>query len=630
METSLDSTVDKQSTAGRYTLAVLAAVLALLLRQALSPLLGANSPYFTVWAAVVFSAWYCGLWPSIVTTLINALGIWYWFLPPVHSFRVEDPKTQIGMLAGFGLLSGFIIALGEASRRSHHKRRSVEDAVREKESEFHLLADSIPELCWMARGDGHIFWYNARWYEYTGTTPEQMEGWGWQSVHDPEILPSVLERWKASLAMGQTFEMEFPLRGADGVFLWFLTRIRPVRNSEGNIIRWFGTNTNIHEQRTLQQSLVEARQELEIRVSERTAELEQKASELLQKATLLDLVNDAIFIRCAEDKISYWNEGAERLYGWTSAEAVGRSTHEVLRTEFPVPLDEIKSMDKWKGELRQIKRDGSQIVVTSRWTTLRDNEGKPAGWLEINTDITARKRAEEAARNLSGRILNLQDEERRRIARGLHDSLGQYLTALKMSLDLLSNTEGRQATVAAECSEIVDKCLTETRTISHLLHPPLLDEVGLRSALQWYVDGFAQRSDIQVNLDLPAELGRLDTDIETALFRIVQEALTNVHRHSSASEVDIRFLVDTKHLQLDVSDNGKGIPKDRLQGVLESGSGTGVGLAGIRERVRDLGGSMEINSDDAGTAIIISIPLTELASTDSQENGESVRSIWAA
>jgi PAS domain S-box-containing protein len=432
------------------------------------------------------------------------------------------------------------------------------------------------------------------------------------------------------LAMGQTFEMEFPLRGADGVFLWFLTRIRPVRNSEGNIIRWFGTNTNIHEQRTLQQSLIEARQELEIRVSERTAELEQKASELLQKATLLDLVNDAIFIRCAEDKISYWNEGAERLYGWTSAEAVGRSTHEVLRTEFPVPLDEIKSMDKWKGELRQIKRDGSQIVVTSRWTTLRDNEGKPAGWLEINTDITARKRAEEAARNLSGRILNLQDEERRRIARGLHDSLGQYLTALKMSLDLLSNTEGRQATVAAECSEIVDKCLTETRTISHLLHPPLLDEVGLRSALQWYVDGFAQRSDIQVNLDLPAELGRLDTDIETALFRIVQEALTNVHRHSSASEVDIRFLVDTKHLQLDVSDNGKGIPKDRLQGVLESGSGTGVGLAGIRERVRDLGGSMEINSDDAGTAIIISIPLTELASTDSQENGESVRSIWAA
>jgi PAS domain S-box-containing protein len=616
METSLDSTVATQSTAARYAWAVLIAVLALLLRQALSPFLGASHPYHTVWAGVVFSAWYCGLGPSIVTTLISVLGVWYWVLPPLHSFRLQDPKTQISGLVGFGVLSCFIIALGEANRRSHH---------REKENEFHLLADSIPELCWMARGDGHIFWYNARWYEYTGTTPEQMEGWGWQSVHNPEILPSVLERWKASLAMGQAFEMEFPLRGADGVFRWFLTRIRPVRNSKGDIVRWFGTNTNIHEQRELRQSLIEARHELEIRVSERTADLE-------QKATLLDLVNDAIFVRCAGDKISYWNEGAQRLYGWTSAEVVGRSTHEVLRTEFPVPVEEIKSTDKWKGELRQIKRDGVQIVVASRWTTLRDSEGKLAGWLEINTDITARKRAEEAAKNLSGRILNLQDEERRRIARGLHDSLGQYLAAIKMSLDVLSTTEGRQAAVALECSEIVDKCLTETRTISHLLHPPLLDEAGLGSALQWYVDGFAQRSDIQVKLDMPADLGRLNTDIETALFRVVQEALTNVHRHSSASEVDIRLLVDTKHVQLDVSDNGKGIPKDRLQRVLESGCGTGVGLAGMRERVRDLGGSMEIKSDDAGTTIIIAIPLTELASTDSQDNDndESFRSISAA
>ncbi len=630
MRTSLDSTVDKKSTAARYTFAVLTAVLALLLRQVLSPFFGVHYPYFTVWAAVVFSAWYCGLGPSVATTLISLLGVWYWFLPSHESFAFQDSKAQITGIIGFLVLSGFIIALGEANRRSHHERRSVEDAVREKESEFHLLADSIPELCWMARGDGHIFWYNARWYEYTGTTPEQMEGWGWQSVHDPEILPSVLERWKGSLAMGQTFEMEFPLRGADGVFRWFLTRIRPVRDGDGKIVRWFGTNTNINEQRELRQSLIEVRQELEIRVKERTAELEQKASELLQKATLLDLVNDAIFVRCSEDKISYWNEGAERLYGWKSGEVLGRSPHEILRTEFPVPLEEIKSIGNWEGELRHIKRDGTQIVVTSRWTKLRDNEGKPAGWLEINTDITARKRAEEAARNLSGRILSLQDEERRRIARGLHDSLGQYLTAIKMSLDLLSTTEGRQAAVAAECSEIVDKCLTETRTISHLLHPPLLDEAGLRSALQWYVDGFAQRSDIQVNLDLPVDLGRLDRDIETALFRVVQEALTNVHRHSSASEVDIRLLVDAKHIQLDVSDNGKGIPKDRLQRVLESGSGTGVGLAGMRERVRDLGGSMEIESDDAGTTIIISVPLTGLASTDSQENGESVRSISAA
>ncbi|MGO9517431.1 MAG: PAS domain S-box protein [Candidatus Korobacteraceae bacterium] len=629
METAVDS-IDNKSTAARYAFAVLTAVLALVLRQTLSPLLGANNPYFTVWAAVVFSAWYYGVGPSVVTTLMSALGVWYWFLLPLHSFRLQDSKMQIGGLVGFGVLSGFIIALGEANRRSHRKRLLAEQSVREKECEYHLLADSIPELCWMARGDGHIFWYNARWYEYTGTTPGQMEGWGWQSVHDPEILPSVLERWKASLADGQPFEMEFPLLRADGVFRWFLTRIRPVRNSEGNIVRWFGTNTNIHEQRELRQSLIEARQELEIRVSERTAELEQKTSELSEKAALLDLVNDAIFVRCAEDKISYWNQGAERLYGWTSAEVLGRLAGEVLRTEFPVPLEQIKSLDKWEGELRHIKRDGSQIVVASRWTTLRDNEGKPAGWLEINSDVTARKRAEDAARGLSGRILSLQDEERRRIARGLHDSLGQYLTALKMNLNLLSSTEAKQAAVASECSEIVDKCLTETRTVSHLLHPPLLDEVGLKSALQWYLEGFAQRSDIQVILDLPTEFDRLDRDVETTLFRVVQEALTNVHRHSHASKVAIRLLVANKQVLLGVSDNGRGIPTDQLQGVLQSGSGTGVGLAGMRERVRDLGGSLEIKSDHAGTAINTSIPLTEKASADLQELGESVGSISAA
>src|SRR5204862_8206675 len=127
------------------------------------------------------------------------------------------------------------------------ERRQAEKALRDSEERFRTLANSITHLAWIARADGFISWYNQRWYEYTGTTPEQMEGWGWQSVHDPEALPKVLEQWKASLATGRTFEMEFPLRGADGVFRWFLTRIRPVRNSEGNIVRWFGTNTNIHE-----------------------------------------------------------------------------------------------------------------------------------------------------------------------------------------------------------------------------------------------------------------------------------------------------------------------------------------------------------------------------------------------
>ena len=142
------------------------------------------------------------------------------------------------------------------------------------EERYRVMADSIPQLAWMARADGFIYWYNQRWYEYTGATPEQMEGWGWQRVHDPEVLPRVLERWQGSIATGQPFEMEFPLRGADGRFRRFLTRVRPLRGGDGQVMQWFGTNTDVTEQ-------VEAAEELERRVAERTAQLRELNAKLL-------------------------------------------------------------------------------------------------------------------------------------------------------------------------------------------------------------------------------------------------------------------------------------------------------------------------------------------------------------
>ena len=137
-------------------------------------------------------------------------------------------------------------------------RKTAEEALRESERQLRTLADAVPQLVWMAESDGHIFWYNQRWYEYTGTTPEQMAGWGWQSVHDPKLLPRVVERWKASIETGAPFEMEFPLKRADGVFRWFLTRVNPLRDSQGRIVRWFGTNTDIDEQRRTSEELREA------------------------------------------------------------------------------------------------------------------------------------------------------------------------------------------------------------------------------------------------------------------------------------------------------------------------------------------------------------------------------------
>jgi signal transduction histidine kinase len=209
--------------------------------------------------------------------------------------------------------------------------------------------------------------------------------------------------------------------------------------------------------------------------------------------------------------------------------------------------------------------------------------------------------------------------------------LGQYLTALKINLDSLPTADGNNANVARECSEIVDRCLTETRTVSYLLHPPLLDESGFASAARWYIDGFAGRSGIKVSVDFPAELGRLHTDVEIALFRAVQEALTNVHRHSGSSEVDIRVILDAKQVRLEIKDNGRGIPQKHLKHLIEGAAETGVGIAGMRERMRELAGSLEIESvNGAGTRVIVTIPLVEKRATEATEDSESRQAISAA
>jgi len=369
-----------------------------------------------------------------------------------------------------------------------------------------------------------------------------------------------------------------------------------------------------------------ALQQKTVQLEERTASLQEKTAEVLEKATLLDLANDAIFVKSASGTISYWNEGATRLYGWTMTEALGRSPDKLLHSEYPIPLSEIESGDDWEGEICHTKRDGSRIIVASRWTKIRDSDGNPGGWLEINTDITSRKRAEDAARRLSGRLLTLQDEERRRIAKELHDSLGQYLAALKMNLDRFpSLTPEQSAAIASESSQIVDKCLTETRTISHLLHPPLLDEAGFGSAARWYVEGFARRSGIAVNLDLPQELMRLHPDVELALFRAVQECLTNIHKHAGSSLVDIRMTQDAKQVRLEIADNGKGIPKDQLRRLRRGTTEVGVGIAGMRERFRELGGSLEIVSNHKGTTIIVTAPLLHGSAIDSGKHSKSKR-----
>lgn len=214
-----------------------------------------------------------------------------------------------------------------------------------------------------------------------------------------------------------------------------------------------------------------------------------------------------------------------------------------------------------------------------------------------------------ALRRLSVKLLRVQDEERRRIARELHDSLGQDLTAAKITLDMLAQESDSDSESAhlREAQKLVDRCISDTRTLSHLLHPPLLDEAGFVSAARWYVEGFGRRSGISTNLELPEHLTRLPRGAETALFRILQEALTNVHRHSGSRAVDVCVTESDAKVILTVKDYGMGVPREILDRFWKTGN-TGVGLAGIRERLKELGGFLEIESNLDGTLLRATIP----------------------
>jgi signal transduction histidine kinase len=212
-----------------------------------------------------------------------------------------------------------------------------------------------------------------------------------------------------------------------------------------------------------------------------------------------------------------------------------------------------------------------------------------------------------ALRQLSSRLLSLQDSERRRIARELHDSLGQYLVGLKLNAHLLRKSPEREE-LWSEADRLMEQCISEVRTLSYLLHPPTMDAAGFTSAARWYVEGYGQRSGLNVTLDAPPDHGRLPDAIELALFRVLQEALTNVHRHSGASSADVVVSQDAEQVILQVRDNGRGIPEEMLNHFHKTGAGTGVGIAGIRERVRELGGKMTLESNSSGTLVRVAIP----------------------
>lgn len=267
----------------------------------------------------------------------------------------------------------------------------------------------------------------------------------------------------------------------------------------------------------------------------------------------------------------------------------------------------------------------SAVIIVMGETRRRENHALRRSQGELEERVKQRTAdldtANQGLRELTARLMQLQDDERRRIARELHDSVGQTLAALTMNLTTVSADIDRLSQTAKTVSDslaLAQEMNKEVRTVSYLLHPPLLDESGLASALRWYVDGFSKRSNIQVELHVPDDFGRLPQDMETALFRTVQECLTNVHRHSGSVVATIHVNRTADEIRLTVEDRGSGIPLEQLDQV-NGGGNSGVGLGGMRERMRQLGGSLALQSSQNGTTVEARLPMMRSSESAASE-----------
>jgi len=463
------------------------------------------------------------------------------------------------------------------------ERKRAEEALREGEEQFRTLAEAIPQLCWMAHGDGHIFWYNRRWYAYTGTTAEQMEGWGWQSVHDPGTLPNVLERWKRSISSGEPFDMVFPLRGADGLFRPFLTRVMPVKDAEGRVARWFGTSTDITELRDAQESL---------RSSEERLRLAQWAAHI------------GTFDLNLRTGVDIWPPETEALYGLppggfggtltafedlihpNDRERITELTQEMMRTGQPA-----------EAEWRVVWPDGSVHWIASRGQVLMDESGEPSRMLGVNIDVTERKRTEEALVEMTRKLVEAQEQERARIARELHDDINQRLGLLAIKLEQLQNDPSEVRSRVQELAKQTTDISNDIQALSHDLHSSQLEYLGVVKGIRGWCREFGERHGMQIDYRHDVR-STLPQDIGLCLFRVLQEALHNAAKHSGVKRIEVQLHEESSEIHLIVSDKGRGFNAEAVN------QGKGLGLTSMRERVRLVRGAIEIESKPMGGATI--------------------------
>jgi PAS domain S-box-containing protein len=381
-------------------------------------------------------------------------------------------------------------------------------------------------------------------------------------------------------------------------------------------------------------------------------------------AAIVDSSDDAIVSKSLDGFVTSWNKSAERLFGYTAEEAVGQHITLIVpadrRHEESTILEQLKRgkrVDHF--ETVRMHKDGKMLDVSLTISPVKDAAGSVVGASKVARDITERKRTERALneseerlrtladgletqvrvrtqelekrntevlqqseqlRELSNRLLQTQDDERRRIARELHDSAGQIVTALGLNLASITHHLGQDPLIGKaveESRELIQQLSKEIRTMSYLLHPPLLDENGLLEAIRWYMQGLTERSGLNIELTISENFGRLAGEIELAVFRIVQECLTNIHRHSASKTATIRLSRTAESVSLQIQDEGKGISAEMLARIQAQRSG--VGITGIRERVRHFRGVMDIQSSGRGTKISVTFPILMSATSEPKE-----------
>jgi PAS domain S-box-containing protein len=494
------------------------------------------------------------------------------------------------------------------------------EELRESETQFRTLANSIPQMAWMANPDGSVFWYNQRWYEYTGSTPEDSREAIWRKAHHPDHLDRVLKSMKRSWLTGEPWEDTSPMRGHDGQYRWYLSRSVPMRDSHGKIVRWFGTSTDVTEHKQMEEMLRE-------------------------RAELLDLASEAVMVRDSAGILQFWNIGAEALYGWTREEVIGKNVHEILKTTYPIATQEIDSnlasTGRWDGNLVQHTKDGRELVVASRQAIKAGTTNDGASILEINRDISSQLQAEEALRKTErlaamGRVAGI-------IAHEINNPLEAITNAFFLLRDHPSlNDEARYYARLAE-EELLRVAHITRQTLSFYRESHQAVEVSIATVLEDVLELQSRRlrlnniildKDYQSDgtiLGFPAELKQVFLNlIGNAVQALPEGGRLKVRVVEIANGAGRR-----QGVRVSILDNGSGIKPEDAKRLFEpffttkSAKGTGLGLWISKGIVQKYEGSIRCRSLrlNGGYATCFSVFLPGSSAVKSSEKGKAQEAI---